>query len=376
MKRLPIHSCCIATAIFWSATITADGQPISTGISNNPTITTNLSGDKATDVLPKIEMSDVPFTTAIDALARAANVNYLIDPRVTKWWYHEIDAEPSTPWWQFWDSHESDSWEPIVTFRWKDMTAKQALVQMLNEHRLVLLEDQVTTIARITYTNQVVPPVDADTLGGNTNDIMSNPPNIEFQDVPITRAINNLARASGINYALDPQINFGLSDKNGMVKPEPTLTLHWANVTTKQALIAICQNYRLLFGIIPSNSIVLIRARNHPLTNFADASLLDSFTNATISGEFPRLPIIEFQYVPLTTALDNLARAADISYSSDLNIYYYGSPNRTGQLKTEPLVSVRWSDVTAKEGFIALCENYDLTLVKDSAGAIHIKPKD
>jgi hypothetical protein len=256
------------------------------------------------------------------------------------------------------------------------MTAKQALVQMLNEHRLVLLEDQVTTIARITYTNQVVPPVDADTLGGNTNDIMSNPPNIEFQDVPITWAINNLARASGINYALDPQINFGLSDKNGTFKPEPTLTLHWSNVTTKQALIAICQNYRLLFGIIPSNSIILIRARNHPLTNFADASLLDSFTNATISGEFPRLPIIEFQHVPLTTALDNLARAADINYSADLNIYYYGSPNRTGQLKTEPLVSVRWSDVIAKEGFIALCENYDLTLFKDSAGAIRIKPKD
>jgi hypothetical protein len=48
---------------------------------------------------------------------------------------------------------------------------------------------------------------------------------IQFQDVPITTAIENLARQAGINYLLDPKIGYGQPDANGQVKPEPTLSI-------------------------------------------------------------------------------------------------------------------------------------------------------
>jgi type II secretory pathway component GspD/PulD (secretin) len=70
-------------------------------------------------------------------------------------------------------------------------------------------------------------------------------PLIQFQDVPITTAIENLARQAGINYLLDPKIGYGQPDANGQVKPEPTLSIRWENITAEQALLALLDNYNL-----------------------------------------------------------------------------------------------------------------------------------
>ena len=70
-------------------------------------------------------------------------------------------------------------------------------------------------------------------------------PLIQFQDVPITTAIENLARQAGINYLLDPKIGYGQPDANGLVKPEPTLSIRWENITAGQALGALLDNYGL-----------------------------------------------------------------------------------------------------------------------------------
>jgi len=70
-------------------------------------------------------------------------------------------------------------------------------------------------------------------------------PLIQFQDVPLTTAIENLARQAGINYLLDPKIGFGQADQNGQVKAEPTLSIRWENVTAEQALRALLDNYGL-----------------------------------------------------------------------------------------------------------------------------------
>ena len=42
---------------------------------------------------------------------------------------------------------------------------------------------------------------------------------IQFHDVPITAAIESLARLAGINYLLDPRISYGQLDQNGQPKP-------------------------------------------------------------------------------------------------------------------------------------------------------------
>ena len=70
-------------------------------------------------------------------------------------------------------------------------------------------------------------------------------PLIQFSDVPITTAIENLARQAGINYMLDPKIGYGQPDQNGVVKPEPQLSIRWENITAESALLALLDNYGL-----------------------------------------------------------------------------------------------------------------------------------
>ena len=70
-------------------------------------------------------------------------------------------------------------------------------------------------------------------------------PQIKFSDVPITTAIENLARLANINYMLDPKIGYGQPDANGQIKPEPTLSIRWENITAENALLALLDNYGL-----------------------------------------------------------------------------------------------------------------------------------
>ncbi len=70
-------------------------------------------------------------------------------------------------------------------------------------------------------------------------------PLIQFSDVPITTAIENLARQAGINYMLDPKIGYGVPDQNGIVKTEPQLSIRWENISAENALIALLDNFGL-----------------------------------------------------------------------------------------------------------------------------------
>lgn len=70
-------------------------------------------------------------------------------------------------------------------------------------------------------------------------------PVIQFSDVPLTTAIENLARQANINYMLDPKIGYGQPDQNGQPKPEPTLSIRWENISAENALLALLDNYSL-----------------------------------------------------------------------------------------------------------------------------------
>ena len=82
------------------------------------------------------------------------------------------------------------------------------------------------------------------TAGAETNAPVNVLP-IQFQDVPITTAIENLARLANINYLLDPKIGYGQPDQNGQIKAEPTISVRWENVSARQALLAVLDNYNL-----------------------------------------------------------------------------------------------------------------------------------
>lgn len=110
----------------------------------------------------------------------------------------------------------------------------------------------VTATADTNMTSAAAAPTAGDTnatgvAAANTNAAPAAPaiPLIEFQDVPLTVAIENLARQAGINYMLDPKISYGQPDQNGQVKAEPQLSIRWENVTAEQALLALLNNYGL-----------------------------------------------------------------------------------------------------------------------------------
>ncbi len=99
---------------------------------------------------------------------------------------------------------------------------------------VVALTNSAPTLA----TNALVP---APTAPATNADI----PLIQFSDVPLTTAVENLARQAGINYMLDPKINFGQPDASGQVKTEPVLSIRWENITAENALLALLDNYGL-----------------------------------------------------------------------------------------------------------------------------------
>src|SRR5208282_3939406 len=84
---------------------------------------------------------------------------------------------------------------------------------------------------------------------------------IQFQDVPVTTAIESLARLAGINYLLDPKIGYGQPDQNGQIKPEPTLSIRWEHVTAQQALLALLDNYGLQLIENPKTGIAKITTK-------------------------------------------------------------------------------------------------------------------
>ena len=287
----PLKIIMIAVATIFGGLATTRSQPFPLLTMSNA-IPTDTPGPHSIEVgtnpvIPVIEMHDAPMSTVIESLARAGNINFIFDARLTDWW--------GMP-----DAKGDLTHEPVLTLRWQHLTAKEALLQVLGEHHLVLAEDALTTIARITYTNQSVNPGDAALLKGDTNLV----PWIQFQDVPITLALENLARQAGIGYVLDPKIGYGMPDKHGQIKAEPSLSLRWEHVTATQAFVAICENYDLVVRRDPTSGIALIRAKGHSISNFLDANLFGSDTNGAV--------LIQMEEVRLGEALKQLAKKANL----------------------------------------------------------------
>jgi hypothetical protein len=185
-----------------------------------------------------------------------------------------------------------------------------------------------------------------------------------MSDVPNTDAIESLARAIGTNYILDPKL---FRDADGKNVPEPTVTFVRTNLSVRQVLSRVLKEHGLFLVKDPVTSIAQIRNRNQ-LANPVDASLLDGGTNFVV-------PVIQFQDVPPADALASLIKLAAINAIVDLK--KTEARISPGNPPGEPILSVRWEDVSARQAIIALCESYDLAIVKDdAAGVIRIKRKN
>lgn len=194
----------------------------------------------------------------------------------------------------------------------------------------------------------------------------SNVPEINFQTVPITTAIENLARLAGVNHLVDPKL-FAAAD--GTMKPEPVLTLRWENYTAANALARVLKENHLFMVTNDFTTVILITAAK-TISHTVDAKLLGSTTNGVI-------PIIKFSDVPLGEALKNLINQAHLSVILDPHVTGDAPPEPPNfKMEMQPQVSVNWHDLTARQAIVELCEDYGLTIVKGTASnMVEIKPK-
>lgn len=111
--------------------------------STNETAAATEAQTNATPATPPIILQDTPLTTAIEALAREANINYLMDPRIG---YGQADEKGNV------------KPEPNISVRWENVTYQQALVALLDNYGLQMVENPKTKIYKITLKDPTAPP--------------------------------------------------------------------------------------------------------------------------------------------------------------------------------------------------------------------------
>jgi hypothetical protein len=70
------------------------------------------------EVIPLVQMENVPLTDALRQLARKARLNVILDPKLSHAPYSTM----------------------TVSIRWEKVTAREALIALLDNHGLVLVE--------------------------------------------------------------------------------------------------------------------------------------------------------------------------------------------------------------------------------------------
>ncbi len=208
-------------------------------------------------------------------------------------------------------------------------------------------------------------------------------PLIKLNDVPITAAIDTFARMAKFNYIVDPKLYAppGGSNPQGMTEPKPNID--WTNISATNALIRILKENGLVMVPDKFTTITLITGTHH-VANVVDASLLVS-TNATAAMTNGATTPLHFWGVTLDAALKQLIELGGFNAVLDPKVHTEAGWDHH-QLKIPMVASVKWGEVptvkfhweklTPKQAIVALCEAYDLVIVKDAVtGVISIKPK-
>jgi hypothetical protein len=172
-------------------------------------------------------MEQVPLKDAIRNLARQADLNYILDPRLYGPWHGPGGASGR---------------EPSVSVRWENLTAEQALDRLLKDHGLVAVASPVTSIVRIAFTNQGVKPLPASAIGRGTNTVI---PLLVMDSVPLPDAIKNLARQAQLRLELDPALPGPAAGQISRTLAEWEISVRWERVTAQQAVAALLDNYDL-----------------------------------------------------------------------------------------------------------------------------------
>jgi type II secretory pathway component GspD/PulD (secretin) len=181
----------------------------------------------AQDAVPLIVIDNVPLADAIKNLARQANLNFILDPGLTS--------------------------KLNVSVRWTNMSAYAALTELLKTHKLTIVTNAATSVARIAATDRGIKPVPASQVGTNAGTVI---PLMVLDFISLSEAIQRLADAAQLTVVLDPK----LKSLRGF-NPEETVSFRWEKLTARQALAALLDNYDLMLIEEPASSSARITSR-------------------------------------------------------------------------------------------------------------------
>lgn len=179
-------------------------------------------------------------------------------------------------------------------------------------------------------------------------------PLIYLDRVPVSDAIQNLARQADFNFILDVNIPRGCGGVEG----------RWTNVTCRYVLDQVLKqnDYELIEN--PATMIARIAPKN-----FKVQPVLLSAVGETNGARAVRTPLIVLEDVPLEVAITQLAANAKLKVSIDPRIS--NRVTEEGKPLRLPPVSIRWKDVTPRQALAALLDAYDLEVRDDAPGTEH-----
>lgn len=191
-----------------------------------------------------------------------------------------------------------------------------------------------------------------------TNDPNTVIPLLRFSDVPLTTAIENLARLGEVNYLIDPDLEDRWKNAG-----EPVVNLRWEKLTAVQALQRLLERHGLVLIEDPASNIAyIVRASQRKHLIFAGSA--DGETPPQTTSTNGDIPQIVFADVPLSIAIENLARLEKINYLIDRDVSDSWSTDGD-HLSLEPWLSLRFNRVKARSALTRILNIRGLDLRDD-----------
>jgi type II secretory pathway component HofQ len=94
----------------------------------------SLLGSDTNDVAITIQFMDVPLDKVLRSMIKQVHINVVLDPKISDY----VDPSDHTV-------HNA----PLVSFRWENITIRQAIVALCKHYDLVIVKDSATGVVHI-----------------------------------------------------------------------------------------------------------------------------------------------------------------------------------------------------------------------------------
>jgi hypothetical protein len=179
--------------------------------------TTNITHS----IVALIVMEEVPLPSAIARFAETVGLNYILDPQL------------------------ESSFGAYVSMRRTNVVIWDAFRDLLTEHRLAIITNPVTSVARIVPRDRHVEPVAAGQVPAGTNQII---PLLRLRDMTVIEGITNMAVQAHLTVSFEEKLLEAFEPfptDRSLLRFGQVIDIRWKNITARQALLALLDNYDL-----------------------------------------------------------------------------------------------------------------------------------